>query len=872
MGGAEMRLDKFTIKATEALQTAQELAEQSGSPEVNGLHLLEALTGQPAGVVGPILERLGADPRVIATAVRDASTAAPRVAGDTTIRPSRALTTMLKTAESIAGEFQDEYLSTEHMLLAMARGKGQPADILRQHGVTAEGILSALKHVRGDNRVTDNAPEAKYEALKKYARDLTEIARKGGLDPVIGRDDEIRRTMQVLSRRTKNNPVLIGEPGVGKTAIAEGLARRIAAGDVPESMVDCGLFALDMGALIAGAKYRGEFEDRLKAVLQEVRAGEGRHILFIDELHTVVGAGAAEGAVDAANLLKPMLARGELRCIGATTLNEYRKYIEKDAALERRFQPVLVNEPSVEDTISIMRGLKDRYEVHHGIRYQDTALVAAATLSDRYISDRFLPDKAIDLMDEAGAQLRLQIDSVPVELDEIKRKVLQLQVEQQALKREKDSTSRERLELIQEELANLTEQQAALQQRWENEKQRITAIASLKEQIEQHRSDAERAEKNSALQRAAELRYGEIPELQRRLDEENDALAELQRDGAMLNEEVGEEQIAAIVSCWTGVPLNKLLEGELQKLIDLEDQLRLRVVGQDRAITAVATAVRRSRAGLKDPDRPVGSFIFLGPTGVGKTELAKALAGLLFGDERALIRLDMSEYSERHAVARMIGAPPGYVGYDEGGQLTEAVRTRPYSVILLDEIEKAHPDAFNILLQVLDDGRLTDSKGRTVDFRNTILIMTSNVASDYILEHAGAAPEALQAHVDRDLHAVFRPEFLNRVDESIVFHSLSEAHLLTIVDLQIDRLNRLLSDKRLEIQLTEAARHWLARMGHDPAYGARPLMRVIQKHIQDPLALRLLDGRTTPGDRIKVDASDEGLDFSRLREESAILS
>jgi ATP-dependent Clp protease ATP-binding subunit ClpB len=669
--------------------------------------------------------------------------------------------------------------------------------------------------------------------------------------------------MQVLCRRTKNNPVLIGEPGVGKTAIAEGLARRIADGDVPETLKDRSLVALDLGALIAGSKYRGEFEDRLKAVLKEIEASEGRILLFIDELHTLVGAGAAEGAVDAANLLKPALARGELRCIGATTLNEYRKHVEKDAALERRFQPVMVGEPSVEDTISILRGLNERYEVHHGVRIQDAALVAAATLSQRYISDRFLPDKAIDLVDEAAARLRLQIDSVPTEIDEVQRKILQLQVEKQGLQREKDAVSKERRSKIERELADLTEKLSSMKQRWDNEKQTIARIREIKERIEKARADADRAEKEAALQRAAELRYGVIPELESRLESENARLAEFQQDGAMLDEEVGEEDIAAIVSKWTGVPVSKMLEVEADRLVHLEGELHRRVVGQDRAIEAVASAVRRARAGLKDPDRPVGTFLFLGPTGVGKTELAKALAECLFDDERAMVRLDMSEYSERHAVARMIGAPPGYVGYDEGGQLTEAVRRRPYSVILLDEIEKAHPEVFNILLQVLDDGRLTDGKGRTVDLRNTILILTSNVASDYILDHAGEEPAALRERVERELHGVFRPEFLNRIDESIIFGSLTRDDILAIVDLQIERLNALLAERRLTLELRDPARQRLADAGYDPAYGARPLRRAIQRLIQDPLAMQLLEGRLEAGDRIVVDDDGRGLTLER---------
>jgi ATP-dependent Clp protease ATP-binding subunit ClpB len=860
-----MRLDRFTIKAQEALQAAQGLAESGRHAEILPLHLLLALSRQSEGIVGPLLQRLGADPRAVAAAAEERMAALPTIQGAVQMRTSNALNETLGRAEEISGEFQDEYLSSEHMLLAMARGGGEPAELLKRFGATPDGILAALKEVRGSSRVTDANPEDKYRALEKYARDLTEMARRGKLDPVIGRDEEIRRTMQVLCRRTKNNPVLIGDPGVGKTAIVEGLARRIADGDVPETLKKRSLVALDLGSLIAGSKYRGEFEDRLKAVLKEIEDSDGRIMLFIDELHTLVGAGAAEGAVDAANLLKPALARGELRCIGATTLNEYRKHVEKDAALERRFQPVLVREPSVEDTISILRGLKERYEVHHGVRIQDAALVAAVTLSTRYISDRFLPDKAIDLIDEAASQLRLEIDSVPAEIDEVQRRVLQLEIEKQGLSRESDAASTERLGKVEEELANLGEQLAAMKRRWENEKACIKRIRAIKEQIEQARSEAERAEKESALERAAELRYGEEPRLQRELAEQNGALVELQRGGAMLNEEVSEEEIASVVSMWTGVPVSKLLEGEVHKLLRLEELLHRRVVGQPAAVSAVATAIRRARAGLKDPHRPIGSFLFLGPTGVGKTELTKALAECLFDDDRAMVRLDMSEYSERHAVARMIGAPPGYVGYDEGGQLTEAVRRRPYAVVLLDEMEKAHPEVFNILLQVLEDGRLTDGKGRTVDFRNTILIMTSNIASDYILEHAGEPPENLRERVDRDLHQVFRPEFLNRLDEWIIFSSLSPEEILAIVDLQLNMLGDTLAGRQMSIEVTDAAKRRLAEAAYDPAYGARPLKRIIQKEILDRLSLDILEGRLGPGDRVRVD--DDGREIMLSRAE-----
>ncbi len=858
-----MRLDKLTLKSQQALQEAQQLAADRRHPELTPLHLLWVLAGQDEGIVRPILQRLGVDPRAVGAAADERLSAIGKVEGDVQVGLSRSLQEVFKEAERAAREFQDEYLSTEHLLLAMARGRGEAAEVLRRLGATPEGVLAALRDVRGTTRVTDQNPEDKYQALKRYARDLTELARQNKLDPVIGRDEEIRRTMQVLCRRTKNNPVLIGDPGVGKTAIAEGLARRIADGDVPETLKDRQVVALDLGALIAGSKYRGEFEDRLKAVLKEVQESSGDVVLFIDELHTVVGAGAAEGAMDASNMLKPALARGELRCVGATTLDEYRKHVEKDAALERRFQPVRVGEPSVEDTISILRGLRERYEVHHGVRIQDAAIIAAATLSHRYISDRFLPDKAIDLIDEAAAQLRMQIDSVPAEVDEVQRRITQLEIEREALRREKDRASRERLAKIEQELADLGERLSAMKGRWENEKQAIAGIRSTKEEIEQARAKAERAEKESALETAAQLRYGEIPRLEKQLDELNTRLDDLQRDGAMLNEEVSEQEIAGIVSKWTGIPVAKLMEGEAEKLIQLEQELHRRVVGQDPAVGAVATAVRRARAGLKDPNRPVGSFIFLGPTGVGKTELARALAEFLFDDERAMIRLDMSEYQERHSVARMIGAPPGYVGYDEGGQLTEAVRRRPYSVVLLDEIEKAHPEVFNALLQVLDDGRLTDGKGRTVDFRNTILIMTSNLASDYILEHAGEDPEALRGKVDRALHEAFRPEFLNRVDDTIIFSSLSRDDLVQIVDLQLEKLNLTLADRRITVEATPAARQRLAEVGYDPAFGARPLKRAIQRLVQDPLALRLLEGKLAPGDGVLLDDDGQGITLGR---------
>jgi ATP-dependent Clp protease ATP-binding subunit ClpB len=847
-----MRYDKLTLKAQESIQEAQSLARAAGHPEVRPLHLLVALASQRDGIVPPVLEKLGADPRAVATSARGRLDTTAKVAGGADPGVSRALQDVFDGAEKAARELQDEFISTEHFLLAMIRGKGEAAEILRSLGATPENVLHALREIRGSGRVTDQNPEDKFQALEKYARDLTDLARRGKLDPVIGRDEEIRRSIQILGRRTKNNPVLIGDPGVGKTAIVEGIARRIADGDVPETLRDRKLVALDLGALIAGSKYRGEFEDRLKAVLTEIQESEGRIILFIDELHTLVGAGAAEGAVDAANLLKPALARGELRCIGATTLTEYRKHIEKDAALERRFQPVLVGEPTVADTISILRGLKDRYEAHHRVRITDAALVAASTLSHRYIADRFLPDKAIDLVDEAAARLKMEIDSVPASIDEVRRRVTQLEIERQALKKEKDLASRDRLGKLDRELADLSDQLKAMQARWQAEKDAITSIAGLKDEVDRARSEMERAQREQAYERASQLQYETIPGLQRKLEAEQSKLAGIQKDGAMLREEVGEEDIAAIVSKWTGIPVARMLEGETQKLVHLERELHDRVVGQNDAVRAVAVAVRRARAGLKDPNRPVGSFLFLGPTGVGKTELARALAASLFDDDRAMIRIDMSEYMEKHSVARMIGAPPGYIGHDEGGQLTEAVRRRPYSVILLDEIEKAHADVFNVLLQVLDDGRLTDGRGRTVDFKNAILIMTSNLASSYILEHADEGKERVRRHVETELKKAFRPEFLNRLDDWILFDALGPDDILKIVDLQLARLHATLADRRIELEVDDAAKRKLADAGYDPVFGARPLKRAIQRLIQDPLALMILDGTLAPGARVRA--------------------
>ena len=855
-----MRLDKFTLRGQEAIQSAIEVAERNQNQQVEPEHVLFAMLEQPEGTVRPVLGKLGANVQVVLNDVQATIARLPRVQGGQQYFSPR-LSQVFTASEKQAKEMQDEYISTEHLLLAIADEKdGQAGKILRQHGVNHDDLLKVIEQTRGGVRVTDQNAEANYQALSKYAKDLTELARKGKLDPVIGRDDEIRRTIQVLSRRTKNNPVLIGEPGVGKTAIVEGLAQRIISGDVPETLRNKRLVGLDLGSMLAGAKYRGEFEDRLKAVLKEIENAQGQIVLFIDELHTLVGAGAGEGAIDASNMLKPALARGELRCVGATTLNEYKKYIEKDPALERRFQQVYVGEPSVEDTIAILRGLKERYEVHHGVRIKDSAIVAAATLSNRYITDRFLPDKAIDLIDEAASRLRIEIDSLPQEIDQLEREILQLEIERQALSREEDERSLARLKDIEQRIADLKELSSGMKAKWQSEKEEIEKMRAAKNELEQLRLQLDQARNAGDLARAAELQYGKIPELEQKLATEQAKLAELQQDGVMLKEEVDEEDVAEVVAKWTGVPVSKMLEGEMHKLVTMEDRLRNRVIGQDEALLAVANAVRRARAGLQDPNRPVGSFIFLGPTGVGKTETARALAEFLFDDERAMIRLDMSEYMEKHAVARMIGAPPGYVGFEEGGQLTEAVRRRPYAVILFDEIEKAHPDVFNVLLQILDDGRLTDSKGRTVDFKNTVLIMTSNLGSREIQAAEGDEKQVREA-VTQELRIHFKPEFLNRIDDIVIFHQLSREQIVQIIDVQLERLRQTLSERGITLALDDSARALLAREGYDPQYGARPLRRAIQTLVQNPLAVKLLRGEITPGSTIAVSADGDQMSF-----------
>ncbi|MCC6874972.1 MAG: ATP-dependent chaperone ClpB [Sandaracinaceae bacterium] len=862
-----MRLDRLTTKTREALIASEQGANKRGNPELTPEHFLAALLEQEGGVAGAVVQKAGADPKRLVTALAQKIETLPKVQGGAEATIHRRLRQLLTDAWSETEKLKDEYTSAEHVLLALVKGKDELAKVFASAGLAPDALLDAVKQVRGSQRITDAEPEGKYQSLDKYTRDLTKAARDGKIDPVIGRDEEIRRVMQVLSRRTKNNPVLIGDPGVGKTAIVEGIAQRIVMGDVPESLKDKRLLSLDLGAMVAGSKYRGEFEDRLKAVLKEIESSAGQIVLFIDELHTLVGAGAAEGAMDASNMLKPALARGELRCIGATTLDEYRKRIEKDAALARRFQPVFVGQPTVLDTIAILRGLKERYEVHHGIRIQDSAIVAAATLSDRYITDRFLPDKAIDLVDEAASRLKMEIESLPAEIDKVERRATHLEIEKQALKKEKDPASAKRLEELEKELAEANEQRSSMRAQWMREREILTEIKDRKAEVEQLRLDLERAQRTADYEAASRLQYGEIPEVERTISELQAQLSKVQEQGSFLKEEVTDEDIAAVVSKWTGVPVSKMLEGERDKLLRMEDALAARVVGQRDAVVAVSNAVRRSRAGLGDPNRPIGSFLFLGPTGVGKTELARALAEFLFDDERAMIRLDMSEYMEKHAVARLIGAPPGYVGYEEGGQLTEPVRRRPYSVILFDEVEKAHPDVWNVLLQVLDDGRLTDGQGRTVDFKNTVAILTSNIGSQHIMQLEDENER--RAAVMQELRAHFRPELLNRLDETVVFHRLDQKQIRNIVDIQLERFRKRLADRDLTLEVTDAAKDLLGEVGYDPTFGARPLKRAIQKNLENPLAEEILAGRFAPGDRVRVDrALAGGLSIRKVVSES----